>query len=143
MKQPINIPVRLRNGKEAYQLVEDYTYDWKHTDRLHRIITVPRGFVCDGASVPRLVWTLSGITPDGLIRAAALVHDYIYRHKGKLPRNTYGVLRDGVYEDISENIWTREDADKLFARIMREAGVPKIKRRAAYLGVRTGGWASW
>ena len=38
---------------------------------VRRRILIPKGFVYDGASVPRLVWTLSGILPDGLIRAAA------------------------------------------------------------------------
>jgi hypothetical protein len=143
MKQPLNIPVMLPDGDEGYKLIEAYSYTWKHTDGFQRVITVPNGFVYDGASVPRLVWTLSGITPDGLIRSAALVHDFIYRYEGRLPLNHYGVVFDGVYKDISKNRWARIDADRLFARIMREAGVPKLKRRAAYLGVRAGGWASW
>ena len=77
MMQPVNIPVLLGSGEEGYKLVETYSYSWTMPDRLRRAITIPKGFTYDGASVPRLVWTLSGITPDGLIRAAALVHDFI------------------------------------------------------------------
>ncbi len=143
MRQPLNTPVMLKGGNEGYKLVEAYPYSWVHTDKVQRVITVPEGFLYDGASVPRLVWSLSGITPDGLIRAAALVHDFIYRHEGRLPRNSYGVLLNDRYVDYSDHRWQRVDADRLFARIMREAGVPTLKRRAAYLGVRAGGWASW
>lgn len=142
MRQPLNIPLMLKNGEEGYKLVENYPYAW-HTKGLNRVITVPEGFVYDGASVPRIVWTISGITPDGLIRAAALVHDFIYHHNGKLPKNSYGAIIEGVYVDFSMNKWSRNDADRLFARIMRESGVPMVKRRAAYLAVRAFGFMSW
>jgi hypothetical protein len=142
MKQPYNIPVRFR-GEEGYQLAEQYVYSWTMPDKIQRTITIPAGFTYDGASVPRLVWTMSGITPDGLIRAAALVHDFIYRHSGRLPRSSYGCIKNGAWMDLSDSHWQRVDADRLFARIMREAGVSKTKRRLAYLGVRAGGWASW
>lgn len=142
MRQPLNEPVLLENGQEGYKLDENYPYSW-YTKGLQRIITVPEGFLYDGASVPRIVWTLSGVLPDGLIRAAALVHDFIYRNKGKLPKNSYGSIIEGVYVDFSAHHWKRKDADKLFARIMRESGVSVIKRRAAYLAVRSFGWISW
>src|SRR5690606_37335397 len=97
---------------------------------LHRI-TVPAGFEHDGASVPRLLWTLSGAAPDGLHRAAALVHDFNYRHRGRLPRGSFQhylpgparispaglVVYDWAWYDCGEPV-TRAQADRLFLRMM-------------------------
>lgn len=127
---------------KLYRLDEDYIYYWIKNDTKYRI-TIPAGFVYDGASAPRIVWTISGIIPDGLIRAAALVHDWIYRYTGKLPDGSHQYLNKN---DLWANIhgrWARKDADRLFARIMREANVPKSKRRLAYRAVRFFGWFSW
>lgn len=139
LRQPINVPI----GVRKYQLVEDYAYVWRAGGRTRRIV-VPAGFVYDGASVPRLGWTLAGILPDGLIRAAACVHDWIYINKGRLD--------DGSYQEFNHQSqqWvrtrcdvTREEADRMFCRIMREAGLPKWRRRIAYRAVRLGGWIPW
>ena len=132
MRQPVNIPV----GARQYELVETYGYGWDKDGVSHELV-VPRGFRYDGASVPRALWSLIGLRPDGLVRAAALLHDWIYRHGGRLPPGSY--RRD----DGEGGDWTREATDRLFARVMRESGVSKLKRRLAYLGVRVGGRRSW
>lgn len=138
LAQPLTIPT-----SEGYEVVVDYAYEWEAKDRKFTII-VPKGFVFDGASVPRILWTLIGITPDGLHRAAALVHDFIYRYDGFLP--------NGSFWEIGMNCeliglpgvrWNRDQADKLFARMLREGGVSKFKRRLMYQGVRLGGWIHW
>lgn len=88
-----------------------------------RTIHVPAGFEHDGASVPRVVWTLSGLVPDGLIRAAALAHDYVYR----------GNVRS----------LTRRQADAMLHDLMVEAGISRWRAYVAWAGVRVGGWAAW
>jgi len=137
LQQPLNRPV----GERVYELVADWRYEWRHGG-IRRRITVPKGFVCDGASVPRLVWTLTGILPDGLIRAAALVHDWLYHHRGQLPEGLYQEFHRGRWRDVGCEA-TRGEADRLFARIMREAGVSKVRRRLAYAAVRACGWWVW
>ena len=91
---------------KIYQLFNDYRYEWnlkvKDKQGIEKIIknriTIPAGFRYDGASVPRIFWTISGIRPDGLQRAAALVHDMIYMQKGDLP--------NGIQEqEVSPNKW--------------------------------------
>ena len=134
-KQPLNIPIRLENGKEGYQLVEAFSYHWE-AEGGSWFITIPEGFVSDGASVPRLVWTISGIRPDGLIRSAALVHDFICHYEGDLPFGSFYGFKNGVWHDWSNNKWSWKNAARLFARIMRECGVSKLQRRIAYLAVR-------
>jgi hypothetical protein len=129
-------------SEKDYRLVEDYTYAWTKGEFDYRI-TVPTGFTYDGASVPRVAWTVSGIRPDGLIRAAALIHDWIYNFKGLLPEGSHEFLdAEGRWQTVYGR-WSREDTDRLFGRIMRESGVPKFKRRMAYRAVRLFGWLYW
>ena len=111
---------------DKYRLQDDYTYT---PPSQMFSITVPRGFGWDGASVPRFLWTLSGIRPDGLVRAAALVHDYLYRHRGKVP---------GCYRHFS-----RKRADLLFHRMILDAGESKLTAYRAYWAVRLFGWLAW
>ena len=134
MLQPDLRPI----GKGKYKLQDEWTYTWTKYDITRRIV-IPKYFECDGASVPRLLWTFTGITPDGLIRSAATLHDFIYRYGGKLPKGSYQQLTLDKWIPL-DDIWTRKNADRLFARVMREAGVSKSKRRLAYRGVRLFGW---
>ena len=144
LEHPLNVPIADR----LYRLVETYVYEWEKsvpgTELVHEYrITVPKGYVYDGASVPRIVWTVSGLTPDGLIRAAALVHDWIYDHKGHLPEGSQQYKdADGQWPTLHVT-WNRKAADRIFGRIMREAEVSKLKRRAAYRAVRLFGWIGW
>lgn len=141
--QPILIPVRIPGEGERYRLLKEWRYLWELPDGTRQCLVVPRGFTLDGASVPRLLWTLTGITPDGLHRAASVAHDYLYRHAGKLREGVHRVYSHGTGWVDAEHVWTREEADRLFARLLRECGVGKLRRRIMYLGVRLGGWISW
>lgn len=125
-------------AKNKYQLWRTWSYKWTK-DNIQRRIVIPAGFICDGASVPRFLWTITGITPDGMIRSAALVHDFLYKHGGKLPTGCYQQLAKYDWIDLPI-IWTRENADRIFCRIMRECGISMVKRRMAYRGVRMFGW---
>lgn len=120
LTQPDIRPVAWR----LYRLHEAWSVEWRGTR-----IEVPEGFEHDGASVPRLTWTLSGLTPDGLLRAAALAHDWLYRHGGAPP---------GLERALS-----RSEADAMFYDLMVEAGVPRWRAYVAWSAVRSGGWWSW
>ena len=135
--QPLNIPL----SKKYYKLVEDYGYRWTHDGSAYRI-QVPAGFIYDGASVPRLLWSVFGLRPDGLIRAAALVHDWIYRFAGQLPRGRFQRQVDGAWADVDGG-WSRYDTDRLFGRMMRETGVSQFRRRCAFLAVHWFGHSGW
>lgn len=112
-------------------------------------IRVARGFLYDAASVPRLLWTCSGMTPDGLQRLAALLHDFLYRHKGVMPpgssfeRPAAATVIGWAETPRELRSYTRRDADRLFARAMRECEVERAQRRRFYRGVRIGGWKAW
>lgn len=136
-RHPMILPVSDRH----YRLGMEYTYQWENYDYQFKL-TVPSGFIYDGASVPQWAWTVSGIRPDGLIRAAALLHDWVYINKGLMPPGSWQYESEGHWLEC-EGRWSRLDADRLFARVMREAGVNKVKRRLAYQAVRIAGWYYW
>lgn len=138
LEQPDLRPISQRH----YRLYQDYEYCW-YPGALRNRIRIRAGFTSDGASVPRIAWTLSGLTPDGLIRAAALVHDFLYVHTGRLPAGAHELEESpGSWRPVSGR-WSRRDSDKLFARIMRETGVSRLQRRVAYLAVRAFGSGGW
>lgn len=98
-------------------------------------VTVPKGTIIDGASVPRLVWTLTGLTPDGLIRAGSTFHDYVYRERGYVPAELGGCSR-GIQVP-------REDADRIFLVLMLGARMVPWRAKMAYWAVRLFGGRAW
>ena len=117
LKQPRNVPIH--GGK--YRLAYTYRY---YGDGY--TIIVPVGTITDGASVPRCLWSISGIMPDGLIRAGALLHDYLYGNGGIVPGCT--------------KRFSRKEADLLFYHVNREAGCSWWTSIRAYRAVRWFGW---
>ncbi len=136
--QPDTRPV----AKDMYRLEQEYCYCWM-VEQVQNRIRIPAGYTYDGVSVPRIAWSLSGVTPDGLMRAAALVHDFIYAHEGRLPEGSHEFKRDDTTWTPVLGRWRRRDTDRLFARMMREAGVPRFRRRMAYRAVRLLGGFAW
>lgn len=81
--------------------------------------TVPSGFRTDFASVPRLLqWFAPSI---GKWTRAAVLHDWFCVH-----------LASG------DCVVSARDADAIFRRVMREAGVGVIRRWLMWVGVRYG-----
>ena len=105
----------LSNGKAI--LLDDYVYSINGYD-----IKVFRGFITDGASVPKsLQWLYN---PYGKYIKAAVIHDYLY----------------SCYNNTGIN---RTLADKIFKHIMKETGVDNRTVRRFYNTVRCFGETSW
>ncbi|HEX7072188.1 MAG TPA: DUF1353 domain-containing protein [Rhodothermales bacterium] len=138
--QPVTVPIPRTPEGYVYELVEDWEYHWEK-DGITQRIYIHAGFQFDGASVPAVARMF--VERDGLQRAAALPHDLIYRHRGRLPLGHHQWVDGGMWRDVVVYRWSRKDADRLFGRIMREAGVKRSVRRAAYLAVRAFGWWAW
>lgn len=105
-----------RDGRGTWLLIDPLVYE---SDKAGIIITVPKGFVTDLASVPRLpfAYLLTG----GIGHAAAVVHDALY--------TTHQV--------------TREMADDVFYEALLLLGIPKPQAWLMWAGVRVGGGGSW
>ena len=105
----------ISNGKAI--LLQDYIYSINGYD-----ITVFKGFVTDGASVPHsLQWLYN---PYGKYINAAVIHDYLY----------------STYNNTGIN---RTLADKIFYFIMKETRVEKRTCRRFYNAVKYFGTTSW
>lgn len=103
-------------GRRVIELAKSFRYRcWTQNFRI--IVIVPRGFQCDLASIPRLLWPL---LPPGEYDEAAVLHDYLY---------TVGVPR-----------WL---SDSVFRHVLQGTGIRLWKRCALFWGVRFGGWVAW
>lgn len=91
--------------------------------RIKQRFVVPAGFVCDGASIPRILWSLIGHPFDRRWQEASVLHDWFYR--------------------TTEHRVSRRMADKIFYDSLRDGGLRFTKALLMYLGVRLGGWIAW
>ena len=91
-----------------------------------RTVEVPRGFVSDGITAPRLVWWLLPPWGHGATRAAIL-HDWLLRN-----------WRDGT---APEELTTRAAIDAEFHRALRACGVAYPLAFAIWAAVRLA--AAW
>lgn len=115
------------NG-EMWQVVEKCEYK---TDNGGVTITVPKGFITDLASVPRIFWGI--VASFELSLSGPLFHDLIYRCAGQIPAEL--VNPDHIFE--------RDETDALFLELMVKSGVPHWKCRVAYRAVRTFARFAW
>jgi len=104
--------------ERRWKLVRSFTY---HVGSQHsrNILTVPKGFVTDFASIPWVFWQF--LPAWGRYGKAAVLHDYIYQ----------------------THIRTRLEADHLFHEAMLVGGTKAWKALIMYLAVRLCGWLAW
>lgn len=99
-------------------------------------VIIPKGFITDFASVPKILWNL--LPPTGSYGKAAVVHDYLYQH----PWVT-------IYDVPAQPTWfrtelkIRKECDEILNEAMQVLNVGKWTRRMVYTGVRVGGWKPW
>lgn len=103
-------------GRGLWQLFTPLVYS---SALLGRTISVPKDFITDYASVPRIpgIWWIAG----GIADRAATVHDWLYHRK----------------------IGTRKQADRIFLEAMKATKVPAWRRYAMYAAVRALGWRTY
>ena len=108
-----------------WRLVEPFTYyteeictylpmvaDVDDSMYLCHLIEVPKGYVTDLTTVPRLLWSV--FPPHGRYAKAAIVHDYLY----------------------SKAIGSKRWADKVFLEAMGVLDVPRWRKWVMYFAVR-------
>jgi hypothetical protein len=93
----------------------------------YKDIEVPKGFVTDGASVPRIFWSI--LYPFGSYFPAALIHDYLYSKASN-------------HLTAAKKIY-RKEVDQIFLQAMKDVGVGWLTRRTIYRAVRLGGWKGY
>ena len=129
-------------GPDRFRTLRPHVYHWTVRELDHRLarMAIPAGFEFAGASVPRVAHAFIGRLDLGLV--APLYHDWLYHYGGRPPQGSHEWLIGDRWRPVEEP-WTRREADRLFGRHMREEGVPRWRRRAAYRAVRVFGGGSW
>jgi hypothetical protein len=82
-------------------------------------VEVPKGFVTDFASIPRVFWSI--LPADGDYTYPAILHDYLYWRQHT----------------------SRETADRIFKVAMEEFGIDGSKIAMIHTAVRAGGGFAW
>lgn len=100
-----------------WEILSSFSY-YKEDDH-NDIITVPKGFITDFATIPRLFWTI--FPPHDIYVKAAVIHDYLYANA----------------------IGTKKEADLLFKEMLKVCGVPSWKIQLMYQAVRLFGKGSF
>ena len=101
---------------ERWELTEPLRYETREGE----IIVVPKGFITDFASVPRIpiAFFLAGNTA----HKPAVVHDWLYSK-----------------EIASKGYFTRRESDRILREAMEDEGIWWWRRWLMWLGVRIGG----
>lgn len=115
IRNPHGIPVALMSDSQV-MLLEDVQFSVTELCGVSVCVDVPRGFRCDGASIPRILWPIVGHPLDGGPLRAAIVHDWLC----------------GQARTRAE----RRFADTCFAWILEEMQVPGLRRTVMHLAVR-------
>ena len=110
--EPGSLTVR-RVDANTWSLVDDLVYRGNR-----QRFAVPAGFRTDFATVPRVVTWL--VPRFGAYTLAAVLHDWL------------------VSEGIHSGAVSSREADGIFRRVMRESGVPVLRRWLMWAGVRWG-----
>jgi hypothetical protein len=85
----------------------------------HTRVEVPKGFVTDFASIPRIFWSM--LRPDGDYTYPAIIHDHLYWAQDR----------------------SRQVADEIFRFAMEDFGIASTPAAAIFNAVRVGGGSAW
>jgi hypothetical protein len=116
MKQFLNDVIINDIGANKWELEADFGYE---NDKYK--ITVGSGFITDGASIPRLLWSAIGNPMENDLLKPAIVHDGLY---------TLMQLE-------------RKECDKLLKEMLLFNGVSRLRSELIYIAVRLFGGAHW
>ena len=107
-------------GPNRVRVAETIRYDVSQYPGCLQWLEVPADYTFDGASIPRLLWSLIGspFEPDYL--KAACFHDWQCEHAVRYTQRTIG--------------------DEVFLQLLTDAGVPYWRRAIMFVGVRIYSW---
>lgn len=106
-------------GADHWRVTKEFRYHIG-SESSGQWVTVPSGYLTDGASVPRALWAL--IPPWGAYGQAAVVHDLLCEY--------LSIIDHGLPKSI-----TRDRCDEIFDEAMGVLGVPDSLRSAISDGV--------
>lgn len=109
------------NNKTRYRLLEGLEIKLSSS----KVIIIPKGFVWDASSTPRLFWWL--LPPEGDFELAALIHDYLYVRK----------ITSRKFADKEMLVWSQ------VTNGTKKISLKNIDNWTRYIGVRAFGFLVW
>ena len=133
---PIRIPTRGKGFFGAIWLWIMTTRTWEVGEDFHyklygKEMVIPKGFVFDGASVPKFLG--AWLSPVGVLLMGGLIHDYGYKYQTLLLKNKKETI------GIKDQAWM----DKTFRDINIEVNGFKWLNYLAWYALRLGGFVAW
>ena len=113
-------------GVRTWEIGKDWNFAVNGEDYV-----IPKGFVFDGASVPKFL--ASWLSPVGVLLIGGLVHDYIYKYTVLVK---YGKKQ-------TTDVMNQKQADQLFRDINIEQNGFHFLNNLAYWALRIGGFVAW
>ena len=133
---PIKIPTAGKGFWSAIWMWLMTVRTWEISEDWHFSIhgkdfVIPKGFVFDGASVPKFL--ASWLSPVGVLLIGGLVHDYIYKYTVLLRKDKQSVT----------SVMNQKQADVIFRDINIEQNGFHFLNYLAYWALRIGGFVAW
>ena len=120
--------ISLRAPSWVFQTIGDKTF------------FIPEGFVFDGASVPRIFWSV--LSPVGLLLVQGIIHDFAYKYGF-----VWIVKLNEMHEIIDKRKFGQGEQrvfwDALFRKLGTLVNGVNVVNWIAWAGVRVGGWFAW
>lgn len=126
---------KLPDAPGEFALYRDFVVEFEHGGQCYRQI-VPKTFITDFASVPRLAQLLPGFSVNGASAPAAVVHDFHYCCRGRL------TVTD-LAGELARLELTRQQCDRLLYDGLLACGYSRPVAAMFYGAVRAGGWLYW
>ena len=130
-------PIRLRVWRwmtsiRKWELNEDWEYKLPDDGT---VIVIPKGFVFDGASIPRPLWGI--LSPTGLLLIPGLIHDFAYRYDYLWALDHEGYVYK-YREESGQGEW-----DALFRKVGIHVNGIALIDILAWIALAILGWFSW
>jgi len=110
----------------TWKITKDFNYNINGIDYI-----IPKGFVFDGASVPKFF--RSWLSPMGVLLIGGLIHDFLYGYQVMLLKG----------KKQCSSVMTQKESDKLFRDINIEVNGFRAINYLAYYALRLGGVIAW
>lgn len=113
-------------GTRHWEIAKDFHFEVNDEQYV-----IPKGFVFDGASVPKFL--ASWLSPTGVLLVGGLVHDYCYKYTVLLKKD----------KKTTSKTMNQKQADILFRDINIEQNGFHLLNYLAYWALRIGGFVAW
>ena len=134
--KPIPIPTKGKGFWGGIKIWLFVTRKWEIVSDYHYVVdgkelVIPKGFIFDGASVPKFLH--AWLSPMGVLLVGGLIHDYGYKYQT--------LLCKGKKKSIGTK--TQKELDIIFRDVNIIQNGFRLINYLAYYGLKLGGFAAW